>query len=555
MPESFNYSPQGWTDFSAPYTDMGLGWGGEFGDTMLSQIAGLTGFQDAPSFDSTYSVSGMNEGGDTTYDFAGKTINPLFSEHLNQFKFQQNPGQYSANIYNYGGKNLGSFTSGEEPSTFDNVANIAIPMALSAAWGGAIGGGLAPYGNIVSKVGGGMASGGTGAAMTGQPIGQGIVSGGIGGAMNAGIGGFNPAQIAGITNPTLATMFNRGTGTTLASLAQGKNGEDSLKSGLFSAGTAGVNAVGKNMSDFFSSTYDNIFGNKGTQADYSLSDNPAMNASYGSNYGMDSVNTSLRDEGILPQQSRMPPTSSNFMDLNSIGLPSLSDNPAQNASYPPNWHPGGALGQSMRDSGVGPQMSYAPPSSEAYTQPFNPLSFSEQSPQQTTQGFSFPGALSSIGNSLGNYASNNAGDLASMLYGFYNNRKQQKGIGAQMQSLKDLYSGNSPYAQQMRNKLQASAAARGTRSNTAGREVQLQAALADRAAQQMPTQFAMEQAQGSLKNNQMNMLIQGLNKTGLLKQGVDGLRGLFGPSTQEIPYNFGNVSGSDQFGWKGAGGF
>ena len=90
---------------------------------------------------------------------------------------------------------------------------------------------------------------------------------------------------------------------------------------------------------------------------------------------------------------------------------------------------------------------------------------------------------------LGGFALNNAGDLASMLYGIYNNRKQQKALGQQISGLQNMYSQNSPYAQQLRNKLAAQASARGTRLNTAGRETQLQAALADRAVSLAPSLY------------------------------------------------------------------
>ena len=124
---------------------------------------------------------------------------------------------------------------------------------------------------------------------------------------------------------------------------------------------------------------------------------------------------------------------------------------------------------------------------------------------------------------MGNFALNNVGDLASMLYGFYNNRRQQKALGQQAAGLQSLYGQNSPYAKQLRNTLNAKAAATGRRSNVAGRETQLQAMLADRAASMAPTLMQLNQARGSLKNNNMNMLLQGANKMGLFS----GLGNLF----------------------------
>jgi len=141
--------------------------------------------------------------------------------------------------------------------------------------------------------------------------------------------------------------------------------------------------------------------------------------------------------------------------------------------------------------------------------------------------FSMPG---NMGASVGNFLGSHGGDLASMLYGFYNNKKQQKALQGQQEGLAGLYSQNSPYAQQLRNNLQAKAAAGGKRLNTSGREVQLQAALADRAAQMAPAMYQMQQGQNSLQNNNMNMLLQGANKMGAFKALNNGLQGMFGSS-------------------------
>jgi hypothetical protein len=134
------------------------------------------------------------------------------------------------------------------------------------------------------------------------------------------------------------------------------------------------------------------------------------------------------------------------------------------------------------------------------------------------------------GASVGNYLGSHGGDLAAMLYGFYNNKKQRQALQGQQQGLQDLYSQNSPYAQQLRNTLQAKAAAGGKRLNTGGREVQLQAMLADRAAQMAPTMYQIQQGQNNLQNNNMNMLLQGANKLGAFKAIGNGLQGMFGSS-------------------------
>lgn len=127
---------------------------------------------------------------------------------------------------------------------------------------------------------------------------------------------------------------------------------------------------------------------------------------------------------------------------------------------------------------------------------------------------------------LGSFLGNNAGNLASLLYGVYNNRKQQNALNGQMNNLQGMFGQNSPYAAQLRNKLMAQAAQRGTRSNVAGREVQLQAALAQNAAGLAPSLFNMQNAKNGLQNNQMNMLLQGGRLLG------PGLAQLFGQQQQ-----------------------
>ena len=167
-------------------------------------------------------------------------------------------------------------------------------------------------------------------------------------------------------------------------------------------------------------------------------------------------------------------------------------------------------------------------------------SFAEQ-PQKTAQSFSGNGlssVLSSLGNGALKYATNNAGDLAQMLYGFYNNRRQQNALGNQINSLKGLFGNDSPYAQQLRNTLAAKAAQQGKRSNTGAREVQLQAALADRAAQMQPSLMQLNQAKGQLQNSMGSNMISMLNRTGAF----NGLANMFGNSNPYGNYSMLNNS-------------
>lgn len=474
-----------WNDTSnglLPEGSFSGGFNNSSGYDTMSGLGDLFGYSDNALFPTQYMASGINEGGDTSYLSNGFSANPELLSTLNNSSFSPTDDSYRWEAYNAKNTPMGTFKLGDKPTGFDNFANVALPMIISAGWGGPVSGALG--GGFGGAIGGGMASGGINAAMNGQPIGKGMITGGVGAGVGAGVGGFNPAQYAGIENPTLASMFNRGTGSTVAALAQGQPLNNALKAGVTNAGIGGINSIGSNVSDFFKNTYDSLFSSGGSgQQDFSYSSNPAENASYPE--GAISSSRGLYNQMTGQEQPQMS------MPVSSMYSPSPYD-----------------VGSTA----------------------FNPLnSTGQETPQKTAQGTSAPNMFSNLGSTMGNYALNHAGDLASMLYGFYNNRRQQKQIGGQIQSLKDLYSGNSPYAQQLRAKLQASAAQRGTRANTAGREVQLQAALADRAAQTMPTQFLMQQAMGGLQNNNMNMLLQGLNKTGLLKAGFNGLQSMFQP--------------------------
>ena len=153
---------------------------------------------------------------------------------------------------------------------------------------------------------------------------------------------------------------------------------------------------------------------------------------------------------------------------------------------------------------------------------------------RSASSFSMPSFMPT-GGQIGGFLGNNAGDLAAMLYGLNNNRKQRKALQGQQQqaqqSLESLYGQNSPYAKQLRANLAAKGAASGHRINTGGREVQLQAMLADRAAQHQaalgPQMFQNQMAQGKLQNSMGSNVLNSLNKMGVLKAAGQGLQNMF----------------------------
>jgi len=310
--------------------------------------------------------------------------------------------------------------------------------------------------------------------------------------LGSGLGATNPAGMMGLEGG-LAKTVNAGIGGALGSAARGGN---ALQGGLSAMATTGLNNIGGAVANSFGDLWSS-FGGSEDEFDQ-------LQGSGGDMSGQTDVSPNTYDE------------------------------------MSPDFRFGGDFAAT---GGVPEGMQVAQGGSPM-------MSFSSFMPNN-------------VGPTIGNYLGNNAGDLASMLYGFYNNKKQQKGLqGLQQQqqaSLESLYGQNSPYAQQLRANLQAKAAASGKRLNTGAREVQLQAMLADRAAQQQaalgPQMYQNQMSQNNLKNNQLDILKMGFNKLGGGQLLGQGLQRLFGQDTQSIPYNSGNVSGSDLFGYKGSGGF
>jgi hypothetical protein len=190
------------------------------------------------------------------------------------------------------------------------------------------------------------------------------------------------------------------------------------------------------------------------------------------------------------------------------------------ASYPPGAQSNSSNLYSMLTGQAQPEMSTpwnsmqtaAPNMDGSSAGNFSPTGGEYTQPNATPQGFSMPTA-----GQVGNFAGNNMGTLLTGLYSLYNNNKMRNQIGNQMQGLQGLYSAGSPYAKQLEAKIAANAAARGTRSNVAGRDVQLQAALADKAASMAPNMFQMQQAQNGLQSSQMNDVLKMMRDTGLMK--------------------------------------
>jgi hypothetical protein len=385
-------------------------------------------------------------------------------------------GQYGNNgLYSQMLKN--GTNQGTRFQSFDDpLFGALIDTGVGGVLGGASflgGGGLA--GNMgFNGTLGQMINGAATGGLTAAGNDRNVLQGAAGGAFGGGVAGLNPAGSLGFDKGVSANMINSGIGGFGQSLVNGQGLGQAFSNGALNALTSGAKSGINSAGSFLTDSFSKLFGDE------------------------------------TP----------------------LNSDPSKNASYPPGWAPGGDIGQALGvELGNNPMMSYAPPSSSyGNGQGYNPLQTQQEPSQKQASSFSMPSS-----SSVGNFVGNHLGDIATGLYGMYNSRRQQQAIGQQMASLQGLYGGNSPYAQQLRAKLQAQAAARGTRSDTSGREVQLQAALADRAAQSSPYLFQMQQAQNKLQNNNMMSLLSMGKDTGLFK----GLGGLF--QQQQQPQNTGGV--------------
>lgn len=150
--------------------------------------------------------------------------------------------------------------------------------------------------------------------------------------------------------------------------------------------------------------------------------------------------------------------------------------------------------------------------------------------------------------------------LGSGLAGLYAANRQSNaygassdGLGSYIQSLQNMFSQDSPYAQQLRQQLERRDAAAGRRSQYGPREVELQAQLAKMNASLAPAMVsAYNQSanqslmQQQLQNQKLNVLL-GMGKSlGLDKYLQNGLSSLFGNggSSATSPYSINYTGGS-----------
>lgn len=118
---------------------------------------------------------------------------------------------------------------------------------------------------------------------------------------------------------------------------------------------------------------------------------------------------------------------------------------------------------------------------------------------------------------------NSFGDWAGLGAGLYAGYQGMRDTGSMLGGLQDLYSQNSPYATAMRQQLERRDAAAGRRSQYGGREVELQAKLAQMASGQIPAMTQLNQQRMQYRNAMLNNALAYGNKLGVF----NGLRDMW----------------------------
>ena len=446
----------------------------------LASLFGYKGDTFSPEYNQSISDGYLRQSGLEGEGFHPQDVpvsyDPNFSSLASQYRYTptMNGGYQGYDVSNGSGNTLGNVRFGDKDSAFDKFAYWAIPTLVGAGFGGGVAGAMG--GGTSGAIAGGATQGAVSAYGQGGDPTKGAITGAIGGGLGSATNSINPAGTMGVTNPTYAGMINQGVGSAAGTALRGGSLQDSLKSGIGGAAVSGMNSAGGGVGNYFKDMF--------TQ--FSQPQTGGMESMYD-----------------LPGNMQSNPVTGEAPD-------SLYNDQGQ-----------------MEASG-----SLQPSGYQPFTPNFSPANtpMGEQAPQQTVQssggGADFGSLFSNAGSSIGNYLGGHGGDLASMLYGFYNNKKQQGALQQQLQGLQGLYGQNSPYAQQLRAKLQAQAAQKGTRLNTGGRETQLQAMLADRAASMAPSMYQLQGGINSLQNSMGANTLSMLNKMG----GFKALGDLFRPT-------------------------
>lgn len=222
-------------------------------------------------------------------------------------------------------------------------------------------------------------------------------------------------------------------------------------------------------------------GGSGTEGAKSGLISGAVNAGIGAGRNYMNNNEAMPDVGTLggtmrDEYGELSPTQQRYADEGAL---SLND--------------GGYYAPSMRSSPEAPQnMKQAQAESDPVMDLINAFT------QGQGEGGRGPSYLDMAGNALG----------------MYNAYQQRKRVGDQLQTLRDMYSDNSPYAQRLASRLDRQAALSGRRSQVGSRQTQLQAMLAEAALRNQPQTAALLGLKDEQSKRMAANAIQGVSRIG-----------------------------------------
>lgn len=252
----------------------------------------------------------------------------------------------------------------------------------------------------------------------------------------------------------------------------GESMEDGAKSGALSGGFS-------SLVDYAGSGFDGVYAGKEPGSLYGTT-------SSGDKFSSIVEDTSMPDVGTLGGTMR-DASGENSYDYGER-VPSQAQKEANNSVYESN--DGGYMPSSMKNA------SEIPLGSGTGSNPVTDLLSAFTS--GTGANGSGPSYLDLAGNALGAYSA----------------YQQRRRIKEQLQTLKDMYSENSPYAQRLRSQLDRRAAQTGRRSQVGSRQTQLQALLAEAAMRNQPQTAQLLGLQDEQRRRMAGNLIQGASRLG-----------------------------------------
>lgn len=336
-------------------------------------------------------------------------------------------------------------------------------------------------GSLASSVGSGAAAGGTVAAGNSLSagsdnfwgdVGKGIASGGLGGLLGSGM---DYAGAVGINDPQYKKLANN---TVTGALKAKATNQDVGQGALYGFGNTALSQGGSMLG--------NMFNDEKKLTGSSMDYDPTAGGGFGG--------TATANQGETGYAPSAYTGSNNNMGMDSFkSLGGIAEGGAMPSSFNGGSSGGGSSGGSPVEALISAFMG---------------------------------GGGGSKAGGIGAY-----GDMASSLYGLYNANKQKKRMQEQAGQLNSLFSPNSPYAQQMRQRLDRKDAASGRRSQYGPREAQMMAHMAEMNSRNTPYLQQLNQGIGGMENmmarNGLNFAQQAYKAAPQMQQGYNSLMNLF----------------------------